>query len=373
VTLRSEPVIFRVDASSRIGTGHVTRCLTLANGLARQADPVRKVLFVCRTDEGNLIDRIEANGFNVIRIPPCETATSKGASIQPDHPDYDWQSDAQQCLKLLSAFSQVDWLIVDHYILDACWERMVRPVAKRIMVIDDLANRPHDCDWLVDQTYGEDGTRYRGLLPADCHTMFGATYAMLKPQFATVRAQLAPHIRPTGPRTIHVFFGGTDIRENTIRFVTLLLERFPGILLKVAVGPGSAFESKLKKLASHYERRLFWEKDIANMAEHMSACDIAIGAPGMATWERACLGLPAAYVATLQNQVPILDRLKAAGFCEFVGLDSEVTDEYFIDTMRMFLGDPERLSAMRQRGMQAIDGKGARRVISAMLGTEYDG
>lgn len=373
MTLRSESVIFRVDASTRIGTGHVTRCLTLASELARQADPAIKVLFVCRTDEGNLIDQIKASGFDVLRIPLCEIATPNGGSVQPDHTDFDWQSDAQQCLKLLSTYSQGDWLIVDHYVLDACWERMVRPVAKRVMVIDDLANRPHDCDWLVDQTYGEDGTRYRGLLSADCHTLLGASYAMLKPEFATVRAQRVSQMRPTGPRTVHVFFGGTDIRENTLRFMTLLLEKFPSILLKVAVGPGSSFEPKLRTLASHYEPRLFWEKGIANMAEHMSACDMAIGAPGMATWERACLGLPAAYVATSHNQVPILDRLKAAGFCEFVGLDSEVTDEYFIDTMRVFLGDAERLSAMRQRGMQAVDGKGVRRIISAMLGTEDDG
>jgi spore coat polysaccharide biosynthesis predicted glycosyltransferase SpsG len=102
------------------------------------------------------------------------------------------------------------------------------------------------------------------------------------------------------------------------------------------------------------------------MAEHMSECDIAIGAPGMATWERACLGLPAAYVAVSENQIPILEKLAAQGFCAFIGLDRDIADKYFVETVTEFVGDGRKLAAMRDLGMVAVDGLGTERVASAL-------
>jgi UDP-2,4-diacetamido-2,4,6-trideoxy-beta-L-altropyranose hydrolase len=351
-------VIFRADASRQIGTGHVTRCLTLAQNLLRHR--VESV-FICRTANGHLIDDIQASGFKVFTISSDVTESAECGLLSDG-----WQTDAQECLNTLSAYGQADWLIVDHYSLDARWERMIRPLAKRIMVIDDLANRPHDCDYLLDQTYGEDGSRYQGLLPTDCRTLLGAHYVLLRPEFSIIRGRFASQILPVDPKIVHVFFGGTDVNANTLRFATLLLANFLDIQLKVVVGRGSTFEPELRKLADRYEPRLSWEKGIATMAECMSSCDVAIGAPGMATWERACLGLPAAYIAVSENQVPVLEELAMRGLCLFFGVDHAITDGYFTNAFESFLGDHARLVAMRERGMSAIDGLGGERVAAAL-------
>ena len=355
-------VIFRADASTQIGTGHVTRCLTLAKNLSRDG---AKIVFVCRAADRDLGDQIKSSGFD-LRNVPCDVTPHGNESTKCDLLAGHWKTDAQQCLNMLSAYGQADWLIVDHYSLDARWERMVRPVAKRIMVIDDLANRPHDCDYLLDQTYGEDGSRYHGLLPADCQTLFGTSYALLKPEFALARGQLAKKTLPVDPRIVHVFFGGTDVHSNTLRFTTLLLGNFLGIHLRVVVGQGSTFEPELTRLADRYGSRLSWGKGIATMAEYMSACDIAIGAPGMTTWERACLGVPAAYIAVSKNQAAILEQLAIRGLCLFLGVDHAITDRQFVNAFDSFLGDHARLVAMRERGMAAVDGLGAERVAAVL-------
>lgn len=353
-------VIFRADASRQIGTGHVTRCVTLAQYLLQHR--VESV-FICRAADGHLIDDIQASGFEVVKIF-SDVTESTGYDLLSNG----WQADARQCLETLSAYGQADWLIVDHYSLDARWERMIRPLAKRIMVIDDLADRPHDCDYLLDQTYGEDGSRYHGLLPVGCRTLFGAPYVLLRPEFAMTRGRSAPQVLPVDPKIVHVFFGGTDVNANTLRFATLLLEHFLEIQLKVVVGRGITFEPELKKLADRYGPRLWWEKGIARMAECMASCDVAIGAPGMATWERACLGLPAAYIAVSKNQVPVLENLALRGLCLFLGVDNAITESYFTKAFESFLGDHPRLVAMQERGMSAIDGLGGERV-AAILST----
>lgn len=356
-------VAFRVDASAQIGTGHVMRCLSLADALQQRGTQIR---FVSRHLPERLQNMLTAKGHKVALL----NNNLKGEVID-DVVHANWlstnpQQDAQDTIQALLGQTW-DWLIVDHYSLDVRWERMVRPIAKRIMVIDDLADRPHECGWLVDQTYGEDGTRYHGLLPADCHKLFGTSYALLRPEFAVVRTQVARKIFPEDPKTVHVFFGGADIRANTLRFTMLLLNNFPDLLLKVAVGPESTFEAELKRLAIHYGPRLSWEKGITNMAEHMSACDVAIGAPGMATWERACLGVSAAYIAVSENQIAILEQLAMRGLCFFLGLDQVITNSGFVNAIESFLGDRGRLVAMRELGMAAVDGFGVERVITVLL------
>ena len=212
-----------------------------------------ETVFVCRTADGDLIDQIKMSGFEVRHIQ-CDVTRHGNETTAYDLRGDEWQTDARQCLDMLSTYGQADWLIVDHYSLDARWESMVRPVAKRIMAIDDLADRPHDCDYLLDQTYGEDGSRYHGLLPVDCRTLFGTPYALLRPEFSMVRGQSATKTLPVDLKIVHVFFCGTDVNANTLRFATLLLENFSDIHLKVVVGRGSTLEPELTRLANCYAR-----------------------------------------------------------------------------------------------------------------------
>lgn len=179
-------MVFRADASSLIGSGHVMRCLTLAHRLRKEQDA--KVVFIMRKLSGNLIDVVRKQGFDVLVLPPA------------DH-DYELEDyglwltvpmklDAQQTIEVLQHYLQengcdvVDRLIVDSYALDEQWELMLRPYCREIMVIDDLANRRHDCDILLDQNfYLNKDVRYAGLVPENCKMLLGPEHALLREEF----------------------------------------------------------------------------------------------------------------------------------------------------------------------------------------------
>jgi UDP-2,4-diacetamido-2,4,6-trideoxy-beta-L-altropyranose hydrolase len=164
-------VAFRVDASQQIGTGHVMRCLTLAEELRKQGADCR---FICRGHPGNLIDEISEGGFLVHALPfdPNHELGESG----PTHAKWigvGWKLDADQT-KVCLGETVVDWLIVDHYGIDDRWERKMSPHYNRLIVIDDLADRPHACHLLLDQTFGRDASVYSALVPAACRILWGA-------------------------------------------------------------------------------------------------------------------------------------------------------------------------------------------------------
>jgi UDP-2,4-diacetamido-2,4,6-trideoxy-beta-L-altropyranose hydrolase len=312
---------------------------------------------MCAPLEDHFLNKISSAGF-----PLAELSVNGKSAGSP-------REDAAACLRVLADGSPSNRrLIVDHYGLAAEWEALVRPAVSGLMVIDDLANRPHACDLLLDQTHGADDTRYCGLLPGECQTLLGARYALLRPEFARAHGRSpAGEARPRGLR-MHVFFGTGDVRANVPRFARLLLESFADLELRVVAGVRPVATVALESLVSRYGHRLDWRPGVPDMAAHMSSCVIALGAPGMATWERACVGLPAAYIAVTDNQVPILGKLASDGFCVFLGRDTDLPDDAFVSGVARFLKDKTRLAAMRAAGLAAVDGHGADRVATVLLG-----
>ena len=177
-------ITFRTDASLQIGTGHVMRCLTLADALAARGAYCQ---FICRAHDGNLIEFIRRKGLTAHPLPAG--AALPRSPTDPTHAAWlgaTQAEDAEACAPILAA-QRPDWLIVDHYALDARWERALAPHYRKLMVIDDLADRPHSCDLLLDQTFGRDAADYRPLVPADCRLLCGSHYALLRPEFAALR------------------------------------------------------------------------------------------------------------------------------------------------------------------------------------------
>jgi UDP-2,4-diacetamido-2,4,6-trideoxy-beta-L-altropyranose hydrolase len=337
-------IAFRVDASLAIGAGHLMRCLTLANSLRTRGAECHFFAVTCPDDLVALV-RGQGHGF---------VAFDAG----------DWQADSLAMRTALRSL-EVACLVVDHYGLDARWEQALDGCQRCVLVIDDLANRPHVCDLLLDQAYGETGERYRELLPTDAHGLYGVGYALLRPEFALARAISKPPGVP--PRTVHVFFGSNDPQGFTLRFSRLLLTAFPQLQLRVAVGSQFARAAELHALALEFGARFDCRAGVTDMAQHMLGCDVALGAPGMATWERACLGLPAAYLAVAASQVPILQRLHATGFCRYLGAAKAIEDDRFIGSVAAFLADESALRAMRALSSDMVDGLGAERVAEVVL------
>ena len=156
-------VIIRVDASNEIGFGHVVRCLTLATEL-RCRDI--NCIFICRDLPGNLIERIKQEGFEYFLLP----------SFEKNNSPYDggWRTDAEQVLSYIKDI-QPDWLVVDHYALDYQWEEYLSDTYRNLMVIDDLADRRHNCDLLLDQNFFENMlVRYDEKVHPSCKKLSGS-------------------------------------------------------------------------------------------------------------------------------------------------------------------------------------------------------
>lgn len=358
VTLR---VAFRADASLQIGAGHVIRCKTLADELHNRGAEVR---FVCSELSGNLLRLLQEAGYQAIILPsgfesPGDTRSGSAVGAKAQ------SVDAMQTIQELARF-EIDWLVVDHYQLDVEWESLLRPHARHLLVIDDLADRKHDCDALVDPTYGETAERYMELLSADTYCWCGSQYALLRPQFLAHRPTCVKSIPQMQEMRVHVFFGSMDLTNHTRRFSELLLRHFAGLQIVAVVGRDYGFRDQLQALSEAHRGQFSWQSDVSDMAASMAACHVAFGAPGGATWERAALGLPAVYLAVSSSQEKILERLDANGLCGYLGVADQITDDDFLEGMRAFLTDAKSLEDMGTRGLQAIDAKGVQRVADLM-------
>lgn len=352
-------VVIRVDASIHVGTGHVMRCLTLAHQLRTAGCTVT---FVCRETAGHLCDLIAQTGFEVWRV-------SEGSDWPGPHDSAALSEfDAHQTHKHLAKTSDpFEWLIVDHYGLGSEWETRLRPYVRNILVIDDLGNRMHDCDVLLDPAYGESGEKYRDLLSPGTMTLCGSQYALLRPEFAETRQHLRAWIPLSENPLIHVFFGGHDPTGQTLRFSRLLLDNFAHLKLRVAIGQSFAHTCPLEALAQAFPDRLEWQQGVADMAAHMADCSVAVGAPGTATWERACLGLPSAYLAMAANQVAILEQLASRGFCAYLGPCAAISDQEFVTGFTRFIQSESDLATMSALGREQFDGRGALRVTAILM------
>ena len=355
-------VVVRADASLQIGTGHVMRCLTLATGLA---DRGAQVDFICRAHDGNLIALIEQRGFRVITLP-CASGADKASLDQPAHAHWlgcDWQTDAQQSLDAI--FGMVDWIIVDHYALDHRWETAMRPKCARIMCIDDLADRSHDCDLLLDQSLGRCSQDYAQLVPKPAKLLLGPKYALLRPEFAQWRdASLARRETPK-LRHILVTMGGVDADNVTGRVLAALQREETTSLDKITVvlGPHAPWREQVTKQAVDMPVPTQVLSGVDNMAELMTSCDLAFGAGGSTTWERCALGVPTITIVLADNQQEVALRME----CLQASLVVESTESFENNLLDLFvLLDEVLIKGPSERCRDICDGSGVHLVAQKM-------
>lgn len=341
-------VLFRADASVEIGTGHVVRCVTLASVLT---DLGAEVAFACRELPGHLNQWLSAQGYRV----------------------FGWSADSPAFLpealqREIQAFG-FDWLVVDHYGLDALWETSVGALARYRLVVDDLANRPHGCDLLLDQNFfGSGEARYDGLLPADCRLLLGPAYALLRPEFSENRAAiLTAGRRTSGPvRRVQIFFGGSDPTGETQRALQALSSPvFSDLKLDVIVGASNPEKAAIEKACLALPNTAF-HCQTNQMASLMGEADLAIGAGGTATWERLCVGLPAVVIAVADNQEQISREVAGVGAQLYLGRSGEVSPDSLAGAVQRLLDDPTRLAELSAVALSLVDGLGAIRVAEAM-------
>lgn len=359
-------IVFRTDASILIGTGHVMRCLTLAGELTRQGHECR---FVCREHPGHLGDLIASKGHGLTLLPPCNDNELDTQNSSTDNYarwlGVPWQEDARQTLDALTPWKP-DWLVVDHYALDAQWERQIADAVDKIMVIDDLANRHHECALLLDQNLGRVASDYDGLLPVDCQRLIGSRYALLRPEFAAFREQsLKRRLHPELQRIL-ISLGGVDRTNVTGQILEALAESsLPGsIELDIIMGAAAPYLDEVRLQAAQLPFKAAVSVDVRDMAERMCLADVSIGAAGGTSWERCCLGLPAALIVLAENQVAGATALEASGAA--VKVDDANQLGATLPSVLVALSELGRLERMSDAAAGITDGDGVFRALQAM-------
>ena len=363
-------IVFRTDASIQIGTGHVMRCLTLADELTRQGHVCR---FICREHEGHLGDLIANKGYNLTLLP--EPSGNELAARYGNSDDYalwlgvPWQEDARQTLDAITTWSP-DWLVVDHYALDAEWERTLSSTMCKIMVIDDLANRTHECAILLDQNLGREVSDYDELLPVNCQRLVGPRYALLRPEFSELREQSLSRRQHPEFKRILISLGGVD-RTNVTGQVLKALEGLalpPNIELDIIMGAAAPYLDEVRQQADRLPFKASVSVNVENMAERMCLADLSIGAAGGTSWERCCLGLPAVLVVLAKNQVEVAEALRASSAALTINNAEKVNATLTLAVLA--LCDSCLLKQMSEAAASITNGSGAISAVRVMSKTD---
>lgn len=351
-------ILFRADAGLEIGTGHVMRCLTLADALrAEGADTV----FVTREHRGHVIPAIAGRGHR-IQVLPGNTGTPYGAHLAPPpHTRWleaDWRADAAATRSALEA-GGAGWLVVDHYALDAQWQEAALPPGVSLLVLDDLADRPHRADVLLDQNAGREASDYEGRVPAGCDLRIGPAHALLRPEFARLRPEaLARREALTRPETLLITLGGID-KDNATGAVLDALAQAPaaqGLRITVVMGGSTPHLDAVRARAAAMPMPTEVAVGVPDMARRMMLADLCIGAVGSTAWERCALGLPTLQVVLADNQVDAARAMATRG----------------LSLALPFPDAPEFATALAA-GLDQLSGAGAYRAMARAAATLTDG
>lgn len=340
--------VLRADASPAIGGGHVMRCRSLATALA-------------------------AEGWTYVFASRKETRATVGDLVA----GVDWlvldcaeheEAGALQALRPEGC----DLLVVDHYGRDRDFERQCRPWARRLLVIDDIPDREHDCDFLVDVTLGRTAADYAALVPESCHVLAGPDHALLRPEFARLRPlALGRRADSTGIGRILVALGAVDMHDLTPMVLEGVAHSGLEAVVEVVGGADTARTRFLGDLAERVGITLVQHRHVRDIASLMVSADVAIGAAGSSSWERCCLGLPTVMMVVADNQTMIAESLAAAGAASNLGWYAGVTPDT-IGASLVALTDPKRRLAMAEAAAAVCDGLGAGRVAAAVSASRED-
>lgn len=352
-------IAIRTDASSEIGTGHFMRCLTLADALKKNG---ALVSFVVRNLPPYLAQMLQDRNIACHALPEVVNA---GVIVELPHSQWlkaSQYQDAEQTLQVL-AKHELDWVIVDHYAIDCRWESMLRGIAKKIMVIDDLADRQHDCDLLLDQNYYRDmDMRYVGKVPEHCKLLLGPSYALLRDEFRERRKKTQP--RDGVIKNLLIYFGGVDSKNYTSIVIHSLTQRKYALNVDVVIGKQHPNSREIQDYckSNAFTCHIQTEK----MAELMAKSDLAICAGGASVWELFCMGIPSICISTARNQKQQIFDLQQAGLV-ISPLEAQDVDEFLIHSLDMVHSDPALLHRISEKIYEMVDGFGVSKVSNLLV------
>ncbi|WP_337017388.1 UDP-2,4-diacetamido-2,4,6-trideoxy-beta-L-altropyranose hydrolase [Oceanobacillus massiliensis] len=350
-------ICFRVDASTIIGTGHVMRCITLAEELKKND---HNVYFICRLHKGHLSELILRKGFQVFNLD--EPTQNRDLLVTKHAP---WlgvtlEQDALETQKVVSSNKlQCDWMIVDHYAIDKSWEQSIKSYVPNIMVIDDIADREHDCSILLDQNYYQNANdRYSDLVPSTCRLLLGPQYALLRDEF--IKFHNSPKNIKVNKSAL-IFYGGSDPINETLKAINAIKGK--DILAHVVVGPSNPNKEIIKKNCA--TGNILFHYNINYMAKLMHEVDFALCAGGSTTWERYCVGTPAIVTGVADNQIELCENAQHLGVDHYIGTHDSITQSKIENELELFL-EKRDIPLLNKRAKDIVDGHGKSRIIDLL-------
>ena len=335
-------IFIRVDSSTKIGYGHLIRCLALADTLKKSF----KINFICTNLNGNLISQICKKKFEVFRF------NTKSQRINV-------KKDAEKTISIIKKHrNKKSLLILDSYILSQEWENRVRPYVKRLIVIDDLMDRKHSCDLIIDQNlHTQMNSLYINSVPKNCVKLLGPDYAILRNQFIAQRKYAK--IRSLPLKNILVSFGGSDNENHTLHTLTSLKKLNSDVNVNVVTGTANIGKKIIKNFCKKNFNYNYFEQ-VENMVKLMQVADLCIGSSGTTTWERCCVGLPAIAIVTSNDQKDIASAVSKNKCIINLGKIKKSDNVNYVRLMKNLKNS--ELQNMSRNCMKLVDGKGAARI-----------
>lgn len=356
--------VFRVDASLEIGTGHVMRCLTLADELKTKG---YRCLFITRPHSGHMAGAITRRGHEVSLLSKSINDFLKSSDdvAQAAWLRGSWENDAHETIETLVG-TIPNWLVVDHYAIDQRWQKLLRSHVEKIIVIDDLADRELDCDLLLDQTLGRKESDYHDQVNKGCRMLMGSRYALLRPEFLELRQQAITRRKAfDGVKRILVSMGGTDPHNVTAVVLDALLQL--GLptetTIDVVLGEYATHFKEIKEQSNKHSLEISVSKNVNDLAMRMLGADLAIGASGSTSWERCCLGLPALTISVAENQKIIAREIAKAGASIHLGDLRLVTSATIRNIVQSLIEQTDVMLRMSERCFCLVDGLGTSRMV----------
>lgn len=356
-------VVFRCDASLQIGTGHVMRCLTLAEALKANGAACH---FLCRVLDGNLIQRIRSRGFPVSEI---------NSNSEPDEliGYQKWigsteARDAQECQCLLENL-RPGLVIIDNYALGSAWVDIAVNKECEVLFIDDLANRKLDCQFLLNQNLGTSAEQYETLLKSGTVKLLGPTYALLRPEFSMARQKALNRKRDTLPSRLLIAFGGTDESNATLKALECLhnatIRGLSEIVVVLDIHAPHLDSVRDAAKQMHIPTRVL--SGVTRMDEVLLDVDLALGAAGSSVWERCALGIPSLLLTLADNQKSGSLALADAGAGIHLGsIEDQNWKPRLVSTLGKAL-ETDCWQALCAKAAAVCDGQGTQRVVSTLM------
>lgn len=352
---------FRVDVAKHIGTGHLQRCLTLARELKKMS--ISSIFFVREYDK-ELLDLITISGF-IHHVIGYATF----ANIPEDHSYWLGVSQEQDAQDFISAISEqhIDMIVLDHYSINSVWENIVKnAISLPVAVIDDLENRKHTCDLLIDQNYWPNlSSRYDGLVSGNCLRLLGPKYALLRDEFVSLR-ETKTQKYSSRFETILVNFGGVGNLKVWKVFLPALVKCHK-FNFHIITGKLSSEDLAYCKNIVKQSKHIYLEEQTNQMSYLMKVSDFALGACGSTVWERFCLGLNAALIDIADNQKDLVSYLHEKNLVDYLGNLNTITVESISSYLNRLSISSSKYRARKHSITHLVDGIGANRVAKELI------